>query len=309
MLTIPLHLQEQATIDTAELDSRIWELQDRLDGRLSHKKWLPLKLDLSTFLQRLPEPRTVTTCSVSEVLRFLAYKDQSGLGKTQVHDFECESVGGKGLYDCGCPRRMSANGIRNIISGLKKILNQAGRCEPWDEGHHLGNPACSEEVRGYYLAMEEEQAEAHVAIKQTPPLLPKKLSRLCSFLVRESKKVHISLKERFLLLRDRAMFSIQFFAGGRGLDLTKLRQNSWVRKYISWRTIMAWFSDKPSGKLELRKSLQLDATLSLMFVLCNPQKTIPPSPRHVALTYLRAIYLGNLTPNEILQHRLCPKRH
>ena len=58
--------------------------------------------------------------------------------------------------------------------------------------------------------------------KTGTPVASREMNRLCSYLVRESKQVHISLKERFLLLRDRAMFSIQFFAGEWGLDLTKL---------------------------------------------------------------------------------------
>lgn len=208
-----LSLQGGLNIDA--LDERIRLLQDKLKDRPASKKKEVLNTEFQGFLQGLPSPTTACLCAPIDILRFLAFKDQSQAGKTRVHDTNSENLGKKGVHGCGCPRRLSANYVRNLIGSRKTILLMTGRGDSWDGHNEIGNPAYSQEVADYYLAVKEEQAEAHVTIKQATPLLPEKLVRMCAFLTRESQ-------QKLVLLRDKAMFAAQFFAGERGGDLGKL---------------------------------------------------------------------------------------
>ena len=73
-----------------------------------------------------------------------------------------------------------------------------------------------------HVLVRHEQAAAHVPVKQAPPLLPEKLKQLCGYLNRELRVLGLSPRDKFLLLRDRAFFLLQYFTGERGGDLTKL---------------------------------------------------------------------------------------
>ena len=53
-----------------------------------------------------------------------------------------------------------------------------GRGAQWDVASDTGNPAFSPEVHDYLLAVQDEQAEAHVVRKQVPPMTPGLLMRL-----------------------------------------------------------------------------------------------------------------------------------
>ena len=75
-----------------------------------------------------------------------------------------------------------------------------GRGAQWDATNDNGNPAYSREVHDYWLAVQDERAEAHVVHKQVPPIIPGKLLRLAGYLLRESIHHATSLSEKFLLL-------------------------------------------------------------------------------------------------------------
>ena len=103
---------------------------------------------------------------------FLAFKDISGGGKTQVHDSDCEFVGRAGVFDCECPCRLSAEYLKRIITSLKAIFMQAGRGESWDIRLQSGNPAAAPQVSDYTVSVQEEQAEAHVVKKTGKSFVP-----------------------------------------------------------------------------------------------------------------------------------------
>ena len=197
-------------------------MQGRISKKQSSKKRDSLACQLEEFLISLPGGQDISSCSVKDVLRFLAFKDISGGGKTQVHDSDCEFVGRAGVFDCECPCRLSAEYLKRIVTSLKAIFRQAGRGESWDIRLQSGNPAAAPQVSDYTVSVQEEQAEAHVVKKQANPLFPEKLIRLSEYLLRECRHVSSSVLDRFLFLRDRAFFLLQFYLGERGGDLLKL---------------------------------------------------------------------------------------
>ena len=204
------------------LDDRISSLQHRMVSRPSVRKQQALLSEFDDFLSRLQQPADVSTCDVHTLLRFLAFKEISGKGKTQIHDQDCVNIGKLGVFDCDCPCRLSADYLRHIVGSLKGFFQMNGRGVQWDVASGTGNPAFSPEVHDYLLAVQDEQAEAHVVRKQVPPMTPEKLMRLTGYLLRESSHQATASSDKFLFLRDRAFFAIQFFLGERGGDLLKL---------------------------------------------------------------------------------------
>ena len=203
-------------------DERIEDLQTRLHQRRSERKKVALAGELETFLLSLPVPSSLSTCLPQDLQRFLASKDLSNSGKTQVHEVDCEFVGKVGRQSCSCPFRLSACYVQNLVSDMKMIFLRAGRGETWDVNRGIGNPAYAPELQEYILAVKDEQAEAHIAKKQATPMALSKIKRLSKFLSRELSSKDLSVREKFLILRDRAFFLLQFYTASRGGDLTKL---------------------------------------------------------------------------------------
>ena len=213
-------MQDRASnINLQRLDTRVESVKSRIDSKPYNKKKSALECELQGFLKALPSQDDVQTCSPEDVLRFLAWKDEAGKGKTQVHLVDCKFLGQPGIYDCGCPVRLSAGYIKGIVVKLKSIFAERGRGTAWDG---TGNPACAPGVTAYYKGVEDEQAEAHVVPVQATPLLPEKLVKLSNYLTRELIYGDLGPKEEFLVARDRAFFMLQFFAGDRGHDLCHL---------------------------------------------------------------------------------------
>lgn len=206
----------------ASADNRLRELEQRAKNRKSSQKKASLSQQLNTFLTTLPVPRTLDTCQPRDILRFLAVKDEMGLGKTQVHHLECSKLGCPNIETCGCPVRLSAEYVKHMISDIRVILSKHGRGHVWDPVQQQGNPACSMELSTYLSCIKEEQAEAHVSVKQAIPMSLEKLNALILYLTRELDSDTLPRKEVFMFLRDRAFFLIQFVLGERAGDLCKL---------------------------------------------------------------------------------------
>lgn len=204
------------------VEHRLASLKNRTDSRKSSQKRSSLCKQLTEFLQIMQEPRSLTTCQPADILRFLAAKDESGVGKTQVHHLECPDLGSKRPESCGCPMRLSVDYVRHLVSDIKNILSKYGRGFSWDTISTTGNPAAAPEVNLYIAAVKEEQAEAHVVTKQAKPMNMQKLVSLIQYLSRELRSNLLSPRDTFLFLRDRAFFLAQFLSGERGGDLSKL---------------------------------------------------------------------------------------
>ena len=91
-------------------------------------------------------------------MRYLAWKDNSGGGKTQVHLVECEFLGRQGQFACSFPVRLAAGSVKRIIVKPKSIFIQFGRGDSWDVRLEVGNPACAPSVQTYLKGVADEQA-------------------------------------------------------------------------------------------------------------------------------------------------------
>ena len=204
------------------VEDRLATLAHRNANKKSSRKKESVSQQLNQFLQIMPVPQSLESCQPMDILRFLAYKDETGVGKTQVHDLECPSLGQENIQICGCPVRLAADYVRHLVSDIKVVLSKYGRGFTWDSVSHTGNPAMSPEVMSYIATIKDEQAEAHVVVKQAKPIPLEKIVALVTYLSKEIESKTLSLRDLFLFLRDKAFFLTQFLLGERGGDLSKL---------------------------------------------------------------------------------------
>ena len=177
-----------------------------------------LAKELESFLN-INFKRDLASATPSDVRVFFIGKDLKG--KTQVHVVDCPHLGDLGIFDCGCPCRLSWSTVQSYIGQMKTIFESEGRGKFWDEELQTGNPASSKILQLYLTAVKLEQAKSHITQKQAKPLFFGKLKLLSSFLERELSRYNITVHDKFILLRDQAFFKIQFFAGDRAHDLTQ----------------------------------------------------------------------------------------
>ena len=203
----------------ATLDDRVQQLADRLLDKRYNKKKDAIISDFETFLKKCDENKSLILCTPKDILRFLVFRDTNG--KTQIHKVSCPFLGQTGLHPCGCAIRLSAGTVSNIISQLKAFFQSVGMGDSWSVASGKGNPAAAPQVMQYLMSTRHEQAEAHIVAKQAKPLFLGKLLHLCQYWHNELEG-YLTQKHRFIILRDRAFFTLQFFAGDRASDLTYL---------------------------------------------------------------------------------------
>lgn len=139
-----------------------------------------------------------------------------------------------GVLECACPTRLAAGTIQNMIQQMTEILRTHGRSRSWDAKSKIGNPCLSMEVKNYIKQCKEEQAKSHVLPKQAKPIFLGKIKSMTLYIDREFSHLDLSLREKFVLIRDQAIFKIQFFAGDRiryvcnilSQEVKKLQDNS-----------------------------------------------------------------------------------
>ena len=199
------------------IDSRLKNIQDATDNSNSNKRRCSLELRLIRFLLQLPNKPDLSSVQPQDICRFLVWCDKSG--KTQVHRINCQYVGAFGIQECGCPCRLSAGTVQSLIQQLVDIFCLSGRGRSWDIRSTRGNPAMAPCVKQYGKSCKIEQAKAHVMQKQAKPLFLGKIKTISSYIDREISRTDISLREKFVLSRDQALFKLQFFAGDRASDM------------------------------------------------------------------------------------------
>lgn len=175
---------------------------------------------LRLFLSQLPHSPDFTVMTPQDVCRFLVWSDQ--FGKTQVHAVSCPFSGRMGVLGCACPTRLAAGTIQNMIQQMTEILRTHGRSRSWDAQLKVGNPCLSIEVKNYIKQCKEEQAKSHVLPKQAKPIFLGKIKSMTMYIDREFSRPDLSLREKFVLIRDQAIFKIQFFAGDRISDVCNI---------------------------------------------------------------------------------------
>lgn len=183
----------------------------------TNKRRASLELRLSKFLSQLPNEPNISNVQPQDICRFLVWSDNSG--KTQVHNIQCQYIGEFGIQECGCPCRLSAGTVQGVTQQLVDIFCLVGRGRSWDISTSCGNPATAPCIKQYAKTCKIEQAKAHVMQRQAKPLFLGKVKTISSYIDREICRKDISLREKFVLSRDQALFKLQFFAGDRASDM------------------------------------------------------------------------------------------
>lgn len=206
-------------IDNPRIESRLKELEILRSSKPYQRQKDSLQRQLESFLDSLPSAKSIATASPADVVNFLIWRDQ--FGTTTSHSRSCSdraSVNGK----CSCHKGLSAGTIRNNIGKLITIFKHNGRSSPWNDELNLGNPATHVSVKEYHSLVLEEQTIARTFPKQAVPFFMDKLVSLTSFLRNCMQQPGVKPSQLYILARDLAFFSIDFFSGDRGSDLGRV---------------------------------------------------------------------------------------
>ena len=189
-----------------------------------------LRVDFEAFLASRsagPSPHTTSSslhdATPTDVVRFLHFRDKGG--RTQVHSFDCPHFGLQGLFDCSCPKHFAAKTIDSYVGQLRAVFNNVGR-------RGFANPCDSVDVKGWVKACAKEQARHRVPVKQATPIFSPQLQLLVKEIDLRGAQLPADapfLPSRFTLLRDKAVFLVQWFAGDRAGDLGRSLAQEVVR--------------------------------------------------------------------------------
>lgn len=121
-----------------------------------------------------------------------------------------------------CRKGLSSNTLAGMITNLKHVLMSAGKGESLNAGTQEGNAACLLLIKQHLKIVREEQAMARIVPKQAKPMFGGKLNSISAYIRNRlhSFKDFLMPQEKYTLLRDQAMFKLQFFAGDRASDIS-----------------------------------------------------------------------------------------
>lgn len=98
--------ERQIEIDWEVIDKRLSDLDDIKFSSLKYRKKNSLSRSFLDFLRASQDSPTLMSCTPNDIRRFLVWKDSKG--KTMVHNINCENLGLKGNFECGCPNRVAS---------------------------------------------------------------------------------------------------------------------------------------------------------------------------------------------------------
>ena len=111
----------------------------------------------------LSPPRTMTSCTAQDIVKFLISVDRSG--RTMVHSLSCSKRG------CNCPKRLAAESVDSTLGHLRAIFNKLGCANGC-------NPASHPLVKDYLKFVREEQAGLAITPSRAVPIFFGKFQRL-----------------------------------------------------------------------------------------------------------------------------------
>ena len=163
----------------------------------------------------------MTSISPRDICRFLVFKDRNG--RTQGHKNGCNFLDQRGVYQCGCPTRLSYKTVDSYIGKLRAICHALDRTGEWERRLDLGNPATDKSLKDYLRVVTMEQLQAKVQPKQATPFFSDKLDRLVTHIERSMESSSISPTQRFILARDEVYFKAVFFSGDGPGDMGQVK--------------------------------------------------------------------------------------
>ena len=195
-------------VDEKVIQERFQEFKSSFERRPYQRQKSALEQQLSTFLGSVSPPKTISSCTVDDVIKFLIYKDSSG--RTVVHVPTCSGEA------CACPRRLAAGTVDSLLGKLRSIFNKLGRID------HT-NPIAYPRIKEYLNFVRVEQAGKAISPSQAVPLFFVKFQNLTAHLrgkIVDSQS--LSRISQYILVRDATFFVIDFFTGDRASDLGRL---------------------------------------------------------------------------------------
>jgi integrase len=154
-------------------------------------------------------PKTVSSCTADDIIKFLIYKDKSG--KTVVHTPSCSR------RLCKCTSRLAAGTVDSLMGKLRAIFNSFGRLG-------ASNPVAHPRVKEYLKFVRTEQANMAITPSQAVPLFFIKFQKLIDYLRKLiGNSQQLSIVNKYMLVRDATFFVIDFFTGDRASDLGRLK--------------------------------------------------------------------------------------
>ena len=187
-------------VDETAIQEHFDEFHSVFRSKPYERQKSPLEQQLFKFLGALSPPRTVTSCTAQDIVKFLISKDKSG--RTVVHSLSCSK------RDCSCPKRLAAGSVDSTLRRLRAIFNKLGHA-------NNSNPVAHPLVKDYLKFVREEQAGLAITPSQAVPLFFGKFQRLIAHL-RDlcSSSVSLSSAGKYILVRDATFFIVDFFTGG-----------------------------------------------------------------------------------------------
>ena len=194
-------------MDEKAIHERFQSVKSSVAHKPYQRQKSALELQFSAFPASVFPPKTISSCTVDDVIKFLIHKDKSG--RTVVHATECSRV------LCRSPRRLAAGTVDSLLGKLRSIFNGLGRLD-------LANPVAHPRVKEYLRFVREEQAGLAVSPSQGVPFFVefRKLVALLREKITNSQS--LSRIHKYVLVRDAVFFVVDFLTGDRTSDLGRL---------------------------------------------------------------------------------------
>ena len=207
-------------IDIKDIEDRISELKKIRSNKPYEKQKSSTHRELVRFLASLPTPKSLSSASPADILKFLVWKDKSG--RTKVHQMSCLQASQTRPSSCGCPSRLAAGTVDSLLGKLRAIFSEAELGGEWDDKLRIGNPVFHPSIKNYLKLIKEEQAKARICPKKAVPLFLEKLQMRAQFILTQLQSRRISPISLYILSRDLCFFTTEFFSGDRSSDLGRV---------------------------------------------------------------------------------------
>lgn len=135
-------------VDLKSIVDRLEELKKNKSVKPYEKQQTSLQRELLRFLASLPIPKSLSSASSADILKFLVWKDKSG--RTKVHRTSFPELGKPNPLTCDCPSRLSAGTVESLVGKLRSIFIDAGLGGEWDDRLGIGNPVSHPSVKDYF---------------------------------------------------------------------------------------------------------------------------------------------------------------
>ena len=220
------------------IESRVHHLNKCWEQTPHIKKRRSIEKDFLAFLGKLPHRPVVGQVTGHDIKCYLVYKDKDG--KTLVHDKHCPFMGKTGFTNCKCPKRLTGKSVQNLVQQLSAIYDE------WSERDKriIINPVKSSTIQAYVKSVKDEQARAHVVVKQAKPVFVQKIAKISGYIDDKLQSDSLNMTTKYLLSRDQCWLKLQFFGGDRAGDLSHLK----MQEILSLPTGNGYVINRSYGK-------------------------------------------------------------